>query len=590
MIAIVGLDGATWDLARPLMDAGEMPTLRRLVAAGASGVLRSTTPPVTFPAWSSFMTGVNPGKHGIFDFTRRVPGTYELAFVTSRDRRVPTIWRLLSDAGRRVAVLGVPTTYPPEAVNGVMVGGFDSPVTTGIDGSFVHPRAFYDEMLAAVGPYTITDFQELHIGPGWYDAALPKILAAVERKRDLARWVLARERWDVFMVLFGEADTASHHFWMFADPCSPRFDEARAPRHRTALRDVYRRLDAALATIVAALPRDATILVASDHGFGGAGTTVVHLNRWLAERGLLRFHGGARAVPARVVRGARRLALRGLPRGLQERAVRRRGRGVARRLEAWSRFGAIDMTRTAAFSEELNYAPSIWLNVRGRDPLGTVAPGREYDALLERLRADLLAWRHPVSGARIVDAVHRRDELYAGPCVDAAPDLVLEPAFESGYSYVWLPSTGDEDASVRTLARVEYVAGKGGGMNGSHRADGLWVLAGPAIDAGARTTASITDVAPTVLYLAGVPVPSWMDGRLLAGVAGTPVVEGAPIADPTVVGAASSANGAASGDGATSADSVSATSPAVPIAAAGSDDDELWRRLVALGYLGGAER
>ena len=100
-------------------------------------------------------------------------------------------------------------------------------------------------------------------------------------------------------------------------------------------------------------------------------------------------------------------------------------------------------------------------------------------------------------------------------------------------------------------------------------ADGLWVLAGPAIDAGTRTTASITDVAPTVLHLGGVPVPSWMDGRLLAGVAGTPVVERVPIADPTAVGEASSGNGTTSGDGATSLDRVSATSPAVPIASAG---------------------
>ena len=146
MIAIIGLDGATWDLAEPFLAAGDMPTLAALRRAGAHGVLRSTIPPVTFPAWSSFMTGTNPGKHGIFDFTRRVPGTYEVAFVGSRDRRMPTMWKLLSDAGRRVAVIGVPTTYPPEPVNGIMVGGFDSPVATGIDGSFVHPRAFYDEM------------------------------------------------------------------------------------------------------------------------------------------------------------------------------------------------------------------------------------------------------------------------------------------------------------------------------------------------------------------------------------------------------------------------------------------------------------
>jgi predicted AlkP superfamily phosphohydrolase/phosphomutase len=249
----------------------------------------------------------------------------------------------------------------------------------------------------------------------------------------------------------------------------------------------------------------------------------------------------------------------GLPRGLQERAVRRGGRQLARRLEGWSRFGAIDMTRTVAFSEELNYAPSIWLNVRDRDPLGTVAPGRAYDELVENLRARLLAWRHPLTDANLVRAVHRREELYDGPCVPGAPDLVLELALENGYSYVCLPSTGAESESVRALAAAEYVAGKGGGMNGSHRATGLWSLAGPAVTPGIRADAAIIDVAPTVLHLAGLRVPSWMDGRLLPGVRGEAAVDAAP--------------------------------PTLPEGAGTSDGDageaELWRRLAALGYLGG---
>ncbi len=533
MIAIVGLDGATWDLAGPYLEAGDMPVLAALSARGVGGVLRSTTPPVTFPAWSSFMTGTNPGKHGIFDFTRRIPGTYEVAFVGSRERRLPTMWRLLSDAGRRVAVLGVPTTYPPEPLNGIMVGGFDSPVATGIDGSFVHPREFYAEMTRAVGPYAITDFQELTIGPGWHADALPKILAAVDRKRDLARYVLRRERWDCFMVLFGEADTASHHFWMFADPSSPRFDPAGAARFGSALRDVYRRLDAALGAIVAELPADATVLVASDHGFGGAGTSVLHLNRWLAEQGWLTFRAGRREWGARVARGIRRAALATLPRGLQERLVRRAGRGLARRLESWSRFAAIDMARTRAFSEELNYAPSIWLNVRGRDPEGEVAPGAEYEATVAEITARLLAWRHPDTGATIVARVHRRAELYHGPATDDAPDLVLELALDRGYSYPCLPTAPSEGRSVRRLEAREHVAGKGGGMNGSHRPEGLWVLAGAGVAPGPTSEASILDVAPSVLHLAGLAVPSWMDGGLLPGVEGAAVVADAHPASPT---------------------------------------------------------
>ena len=554
MIAIIGLDGATWDLAGPFLEAGDMPALAALVRAGAGGVLRSTIPPVTFPAWSSFMTGTNPGKHGIFDFTRRVPGTYEVAFVGSRDRRVPTMWRLLSDAGRRVAVLGVPTTYPPEPLNGIMVGGFDSPVATGIDGSFVHPPEFYAEMTRAVGPYAITDFQELTIGPGWHADALPKILAAVDRKRDLARYVLRRERWDCFMVLFGEADTASHHFWMFADPSSPRFDPEGAALFGTALRDVYRRLDAALGAIVAELPTDATVLVASDHGFGGAGTTVLHLNRWLAERGWLTFRAGRRELPARLARGVRRAALALLPRGVQERLVRRAGRGLARRLESWSRFAAIDMPRTRAFSEELNYAPSIWLNVRGRDPDGQVAPGAAYEAIVTQLCAELLAWRHPVTGAPIVARVHRRDDIYHGPVASEAPDLVLELALEDGYSFPCLPTTPSETHSVRRLGAREHMAGKGGGMNGSHRPEGLWVLAGKGVTPVPETEAAIIDVAPSVLHLAGLAVPSWMDGRLLPGITGPAIIE--------------------------------EENPAVPSVAMGQDhESELRQRLHALGYL-----
>lgn len=561
VIAIIGLDGATWDLAGAYIDAGDMPVLQGLVAAGASGVLASTIPPVTFPAWSSFMTGANPGKHGVFDFTRRLPGTYEIAFVSSRDRRVPTVWRLLSDAGRRVAVLGVPTTYPPEPVNGVMVGGFDSPVATGIDGSFVHPRSFYAEMVAQVGAYSFADFQELHIGPGWHARALPKLLAAIERKRALACWVLGREAWDCFMVLFGEADTAAHHFWMFADPASPRFDPAGAAAFGGALRDVYRRLDDALGAVVASLPADATVLVASDHGFGGAGTTVLHLNRWLAERGWLRFRAGSGALASRLVRGARRFALRGLPAGVQQRLLRRAGRGVARRLEGWSRFGALDMARTRAFSEELNYAPSIWLNVRGRDPLGTVAPGEQYETTVTALTRDLLAWRHFATGEPIVAAVHRREALYDGPAVTDAPDLVLELALERGYSFACLPSGDGRGPSVRRLHASEHVAGKGGGMNGSHRREGLWALRGPGIERRPARAASILDVAPTILHLAGLPVPAWMDGALLPGVSGRPAID--------------------------------ASAPALATAGGDLDADgeaELWRRLVALGYLedGGA--
>jgi predicted AlkP superfamily phosphohydrolase/phosphomutase len=259
---------------------------------------------------------------------------------------------------------------------------------------------------------------------------------------------------------------------------------------------------------------------------------VLHLTRWLADHGWLTFRGRRRSLGAGAARLVRRAALALLPRGVQERLVRRTGRGLARRLESWSRFGAIDMARTRAFSEELNYAPSIWLNVRGRDREGSVAAGAEYDTAVRDLTAELLAWRNPATGAAIVARVHRRDDIYAGPCTSDAPDLVLELALDGGYSYPCLPTLPSQRRSVRRLSRAEHVAGKGGGMNGSHRPEGLWVLAGPAVAACGAREAAIVDVAPSVLHLAGLPVPAWMDGRLLPGVGGAIVVDERAPAEP----------------------------------------------------------
>src|SRR4029077_21293371 len=125
-LVVVGLDGATLDLIRPWVADGTLPHLSRLCDRGAGGRLRSTIPPATFPAWTSLVTGVNPGRHGILDFVERVPGTLRVRFVNGSQRRTPALWTRLSARGRRVAVLTVPATYPPQPGNGVMGSGLHS--------------------------------------------------------------------------------------------------------------------------------------------------------------------------------------------------------------------------------------------------------------------------------------------------------------------------------------------------------------------------------------------------------------------------------------------------------------------------------
>lgn len=510
MLLILGLDGATLDLVGPWVADGTLPNLARLMRAGAWGRLASTVPPGTFPSWTSFMTGVNPGRHGIFDFSQRQRGAYRVHFVNATHRKAPTVWRLLSDAGRRVSVLGLPGTYPPESVNGYMVSGFDTPVTMRAEASFVTPPAFASE-LDRLGGFPFADFQEFHIGPSWHAQAIPSLLAGIEKKARLAETLLTREPWDCLMLLLGESDTVAHHFWAFHDPQSPRFDAERAAALANPIRTVYAVLDELVGRLTARVPA-AHVMVVSDHGFGGAGDTAVYLNRWLAEQGWLVW--SAHRGVGKLARSARAAAVRAIPEQWQARCFRFAGGRLASRLESGVRFGGIDWRETQAFSEELNLYPSIWLNVQGREMYGTVAADR-YRPLCEEIKARLLEWRDPLHQARVVRRVWHREEVYWGPYVDLAPDLVLELATPGGYSYVCLPSGGD-GPPIERLPPEALKGGKLRGMSGSHRPDGVFVLAGRGIASGQITGASIVDMAPTILSLCGMSAPSNWDGRVLS--------------------------------------------------------------------------
>jgi predicted AlkP superfamily phosphohydrolase/phosphomutase len=512
-LLVIGLDGATLDLVRPWAAAGRLPVLAGLMARGAWGALRSTVPAATFPAWTSLVTGVNPGRHGVLDFTERVPGTYRVRFVNGSFRRVPALWNHLNAAERRVAVLTVPATYPPEPVNGVMVSGFDSPLATAIDGSFVHPRPLYADIQRVVGRVPFADFQEIATGPGWHAMALPRLLDGIGRRTALARMLQEREVWDALMVVFGESDTVAHHFWRFHDAASPRH---AASEFGDAIARVYEALDAAVGELIAASP-DAAVAIVSDHGSGGAGDRIVHLNRHLAASGLLAFR--AKRSSGRLAAWLRARALGAVPVALQGQILRRTP-VAAGAIEGMHRFGAIDWEHTVAYSEELDYHPSIWLNLRGREPEGIVEPA-DYEATRARVSEALRGWCDE-RGSAVVRRVWRREELYTGPHVERAPDLLLELADVDGYSPSCLRSPGPGPA-LRRLPSSEHGAGKGGGMNGAHRRDGLFVLAGSGVrSAGELPAADIVDVLPTLLALTGVPVPAGLDGHPMKAALATP--------------------------------------------------------------------
>ncbi len=385
-----------------------------------------------------------------------------------------------------MCVLGVPGTYPPEPVNGVMVAGFDSPVATSIDRSFVHPPELYELVRA----WRFADFQEHDIGDGWHAMALDRLLDKIEDKSRIAVDLFQSEPWDFFMVVFGESDTVSHHFWMFHDPNSPR----HRPGFENAIRDVYERLDHAVAQLIECAGDDVTIAVCSDHGFGGAGTGVVHINNWLAERGHLAFAQARESV-------LKRAALTLTPQRARG-ALFRAFQGMATRAESHSRFAGIDFMVTRAWSDELNYFPSVRLNVKGREPNGQVAP-EDYDPYSKDLCAELESWD-------VIARARRRDEVYDGPHVERAPDIILELALEDGYSHSCIRSRGGP--AFRRLQPHEFLGGKERGMTGNHRPTGILFLSKPT-PCGA---ACLEDIAPTVLAELDVAGPR-MDGTSMLG-------------------------------------------------------------------------
>jgi len=483
---LIGLDGAEPSLCERWMDEGRLPALAALRDRGAYLPCASVDPPVTFPAWCTCVTGVNPGKHGIFDFTEQVHGQYAIRFVNATHRRAPALWNVLSEAGKRVCILGVPGTYPPEPVNGIMVAGFDSPVATRIDKTFVYPESLYEEVRA----WRFADFQEHNIGDGWHAMAHERLLSKIDEKTVIAERLLQREPWDFFMVVFGESDTVAHHFWLFHDTHSPRY----RPGMEHAIRDVYEKLDSTVARLIAAAGDDVIVGICSDHGFGGAGTGIVHINNWLAANGYLHF------APARESL-MKRAALSLVPQQMRG-AIFRRFENVAARAESHSRYAGIDFTKTKAWSDELNYFPSIRLNVSGREPQGTISP-KDYDTVCNALCEHLETWE-------VIARARRRDELYDGPYIDRAPDIILELALEDGYSHSCVRSRGGN--AFRRLSPSEYLGGKERGMTGNHRPTGVLFLSEPTVSGAAQ----LEDVAPTVLAALGVPGPP-MDGTSLIG-------------------------------------------------------------------------
>jgi len=512
-LLVLALDGLDPDLFASFRE--HMPNLSSLADEGIFCPLKSTTPPMTFPAWSSFLTGVNPGKHGIFDFTERIPGKLGVRFLNATRRKCPGFLKILSDNGFCVGSVGVPTTFPPESLSGFQISGFDTPLPSKADISYVNPPNLVKKIDKELGGYYFGNFNEGRINSGWHETVLEKMLGSIAKKRDLVRLLVREYPLDVLVLHIGETDTVGHHFWSFCDPESPRHTSDSKHNLRDAIQKVYRAADQLTGNLLDDLDPEST-LIASDHGMGGTSDRMIFLNNYLSEHGLLQFSESNSSVA--LMGHLKKAGMKWIPYRFQQALFKLADGKIASNIESVERFSGIDWQNTLVHSEELNYFPAISFNLKDRDPFGVVSRC-ELSTVFNRVRDCLLDWKDPFEGSPVVKNVLKCEEVYSGSETKFAPDIILELNKPSGYSYALGKSATQQDGTtVKKISADQYIGFKGASMNGSHRQFGTVIFQSGDMLISAPDDCSLLDIAPTILHLFDVDKPDWMDGvSMIAG-------------------------------------------------------------------------
>jgi len=498
-VLVIGLDGATFDVLNPLIESGHMPCLSSLMKSGAYGPLRSTILPGTPMAWSSFATGKNPGKHRIFEFMKRLPGTYDMVPTNASDREGPDLWTIISRYGRKVGVLNVPYTFPVRPVNGFMVSGMMTPHG---GAEYTYPPSLAHELDEYLGGY------QLHPKETYSDLNITKFLRDLyqitKHRTKAALYLMRNKPWDFFMVVFNGTDRIQHGLFKFIDPSHPLYSPKKAKIWAPQVANYFAEVDRCCARLIDAAGDDTIVMVVSDHGMRPL-SGYVHLNNYLIRRALLKlkrnwstriklFLFNVGFTPENLYRLLLLLRIQ----KLRQKISRGRARGLIERI--FLSFKDVDWTRTKAYQF---IGGHIYINLRGREPHGIISPGEEYERLRRILISELKQLSDPSNGNHLIEHVWLREEIYSGEYVNEAPDILFLPA--TPYSRF----TEYEFASNRLVSLPP-------GISGDHSMNGIFILSGPGIRQGIRiNNARIIDCAPTILYALDLGVPSDMDGRVL---------------------------------------------------------------------------
>jgi len=501
-ILIIGIDSATFDIITPLSRNGKLPNLSLLIENGASGNLKSTIPPVTPPAWVSFMTGKNPGKHGVFDFYVSPSHGYDRPVWNSKYIKTKTIWRMLSDNGLRVGVINLPMTHPPEEINGFIIPGMQYSLDEGR--IFSYPPELMQEINEHFGEYRVLygDLESLYTND--LDKLLEEWRKIFEIRKQSILYLMERKEWDVFMAVFYSIDVMQHHFWKFFDKTHPQYDSSMSEKYGNVISEFYGKIDEAIGEMLKKIDDDTMVVVVSDHG-AGPEERAFHINNWLHKEGFLTFREIFSPLwrirwPHVIYKTLKRLGLPGIAWTVPFDKLKTLGQFIDPR-EGLSVPFFIDWQKTKAFAGN-HTEQGIYINVKGREPSGIVEKGSDYEQVREAILKKIKEIKDPETGLPLEMECFKKEEIYCGPYVEDAPDLFV--IMKRG-GYVM-----QKEIYHKGLFSLPNKS------SGTHRMDGVFILKGnntkrnfPVKDA------RIIDVAPTILYCLGMPVPEDMDGRVL---------------------------------------------------------------------------
>ena len=480
---VIGIDGAAWHLLNPMMEAGVMPRLAALRRSGASGTLASTVPTYTPPAWTSAVTGVNPGRHGVYGFLEGNAQADRQELMHSGKIKAPTLWEIANEQGARVGVYNLPLTYPPRPLDGWMVSGMMTPGYGERLKGFAYPEALEPKILEWAPGYIVD--VSANYEQDWRDAALAeRALASIEQREKVLRGLLELHPVDVLFTVMEAADRLQHVYYRYMNPADPLYGTPDGERMRDAVVRCFEATD----RIVGLLEDWADgggVIVCSDHGFT-AWEVSVHLNALLQEWGYLKIKPVARAMQTSAARSLVPIAKRFLPRKMA-----RDAKGKT--------FAAVDWAKTKAFASPIPQQ-GVFVNIEGRERFGCVPPA-ELEAIKDDLVERFRSLKGP-DGEAVTDKVWRSEEVFHGDASDGAPD-VLPVLRDHRYEL------DDELFHRKPFTDLRHLP------RGVHHPDGVVIVAGPGAKAGSTVDGSVMDVMPTLLYQAGLNVPTGLDGRVM---------------------------------------------------------------------------